>query len=59
MKTREDIIYEILISLNQGNCGDIENRVHYAIKQYEQLIEKVIEHEITEIKNRNGEDSNE
>ena len=54
MKTREDIIYELLLSLNEGNCGDIENRVDYAIMQYEQLIKKVIEHEATEVKNKNG-----
>lgn len=54
MKTREDIIYELLLSLNEGNCGDIEKRVDYAIMQYEQLIKKVIEYEATEVKNKNG-----
>jgi len=42
MKTREDIIYEILISLNQGNSGDINNRIQYAIEQYEELVSEGI-----------------
>jgi hypothetical protein len=54
MKTKEEIIYELLISLNQGNCGYIDCRVDYAIRQYEQLIDKVIEDNAIEIKNTSG-----
>lgn len=42
MKSREDIIYELLLSLNQGNSGYINNRVQYAIEQYEELVSKGI-----------------
>ena len=42
MKTREDIIYELLISLNQGNSGDINHRIQYAIEQYEELVSEDI-----------------
>ena len=41
-KTKEEIIYEILLSLNNGNSGYIDERVKYAIKQYEQLVEQKI-----------------
>ena len=50
-KTREEIIYELVISLNQGNCyydvcGDKGTpRVDLAISQYEALISKGIIHE--------------
>ena len=33
-------IWELLISLNQGNCSYAESRVDLAIKQYEQFKEK-------------------
>ena len=41
-KTKEEIIYEILLSLNNGNSGYIDERVKYDIKQYEQLVEQKI-----------------
>ena len=39
-KTKEEIIYELVLSLNKGNSGYAHERVKYAIKQYEEL-EKV------------------
>jgi len=39
-KTREGIIYELLLSLNQGNSGDASMRVEVATTQYELLIGK-------------------
>lgn len=46
-KTREEIIYELLISLNQGNVGyfwDSNNeaipRINMAIAQYDALVER-------------------
>lgn len=41
-KTREEIIYELLLSLNNGNSGYINSRVEYAIEQYEKLVEENI-----------------
>ena len=44
--TREEIILQLLISLNQGNCSYANQRVDIAIEQYNQLVEKsVIEDE--------------
>lgn len=37
-KTKEEIIYELVLSLNKGNSGYVDQRVDYAIKQYEQLV---------------------
>ena len=37
-KTKEEIIYELLLSLNNGDSGYIDRRVDYAIQQYEQLV---------------------
>ena len=39
-KTKEEIIYELLISLNQGNSGGASTRVDVARKQYELLLEE-------------------
>ena len=36
-KTKEEIIFELLLSLNKGDGGYIEDRVDHAIKQYKQL----------------------
>lgn len=37
------IVLKLLISLNQGNSGYIQNRVGYAIEQYNQLVtEKIL-----------------
>lgn len=40
--TKEEIILYLLLSLNEGNCGYISDRVGYAIKQYEKLVKKGI-----------------
>lgn len=37
-KTKEEIIYELLISLNNGNNGYSNHRLMYAIEQYDQLV---------------------
>ena len=34
---KEEIIMQLLISLNQGDSGYISDRVRYATEQYEQL----------------------
>lgn len=39
-KTKEEIIYEILLSLNKGNCGYSDDRVRLAIQQYNSLVNK-------------------
>jgi hypothetical protein len=44
-KTREEIIFGILLSLNQGNCGYVlpaSYRIDIAINQYKELVEKGI-----------------
>jgi hypothetical protein len=41
-KTREEIIYELLLSLNKGNTGPVDNRIYYALDQYKQLVEQGI-----------------
>lgn len=38
MKTKAEIILELVISLNKGNSGYINDRVAYAIDQYYQLV---------------------
>lgn len=45
-KTKEEIIFELLKSLNQGNIGYAETRVDKAIEQYKQLVRKgiIVEH---------------
>ena len=47
-KTKEQIIYELLLSLNRGNTGFADNRPLYAIEQYYELIKQGIikEHEV-------------
>ena len=37
-KTKEEIIYELLLSLNKGNNGYYADRVYAAIYQYNQLV---------------------
>ena len=44
---REEIIIQLLISLNQGNSGYIDERVKYAIEQYDKLVEEKILPETT------------
>lgn len=41
-KTKEEIVYEILLNLNRGNSGCIDSRVKYAIEQYNLLVEQGI-----------------
>lgn len=41
-KTKNQIIYELLLSLNEGNVGYVDSRVDYAVQQYEQLRQKGI-----------------
>ena len=41
-KTKEEIIYELLISLNNGNNATMYERLKYAKVQYSQLVEEVI-----------------
>ena len=41
-KTKEEIIYELLLSLNRGNSGYIDGRPRCAIEQYEQLVKNGI-----------------
>lgn len=36
-KTKEEIIYELLLSLNKGNTGYVGDRVEYALEQYRDL----------------------
>lgn len=42
MKTKEEIILEILLSLNAGNSGYIDDRPAYAYNQYKKLVEQGI-----------------
>ena len=41
-KTREEIIYELLLSLNKSDSGYIDERVRYAVQQYEKLVKQGI-----------------
>lgn len=52
---REEIIIQLLISLNQGNCGYVEDRVRYAIEQYNILKKHKI---ISDISNNKEENKN-
>lgn len=53
-KSREEIIFELLISLNQGDSGyvksgnDISPRIDIAIAQYDELVKKGVVFEINE-----------
>jgi hypothetical protein len=40
--TKEEIILKLLFSLNAGNSGYIDDRVVYAIEQYERLVKEGI-----------------
>lgn len=37
-KTREEIIYELVMSLNKGNCGYSLDRIDTAIRQYNEFV---------------------
>lgn len=47
-KTKEKIIYELLLSLNHGNTCYALDRVYYATKQYNELVDQGIIIEETE-----------
>ena len=36
--TKADIILDLVLSLNRGNCGAIADRPSYAIEQYRRLV---------------------
>ena len=38
MTEKENMIFQILLSLNNGNSGYADERVRLAVKQYDQLI---------------------
>ena len=40
--TKEEIILNLLFTLNKGNCGTIADRPYYAIEQYNRLVAKGI-----------------
>ena len=40
--SKEELIIQLLISLNQGNSGYIQDRVRYAIEQYDELVREGI-----------------
>ena len=40
--TKEEIILQLVLSLNRGNSGGAYDRVGYAVRQYEQLVERGI-----------------
>lgn len=37
--TKGEIILHLVLSLNHGNSGYADDRVSYAIRQYEQMVE--------------------
>ena len=37
-KTKEEIIYDLVLSLNKGNCGYSGDRVETAINQYNTFV---------------------
>jgi hypothetical protein len=41
-KTKEEIIFELLKSLNQGNSGYVDGRIDKAIEQYDDLVSEGI-----------------
>lgn len=41
-KTKEEIIYELVRSLNQGNCSYASDRVDIAVIQYNKMVENGI-----------------
>jgi hypothetical protein len=40
--TKEEIILQLVLSLNRGNSGGAYDRVGYAVRQYEQLVDRGI-----------------
>ena len=41
-KTKAEIILELVISLNRGDTGGNYDRVGFAVRQYEQLVDRGI-----------------
>lgn len=41
-KEKEEIIYELLLSLNNGNTCYVNDRVKLAISQYDELVENSV-----------------
>ena len=41
-KTKAEIIFDLVLSMNRGGCGTIADRPYYAIEQYERLVKKGI-----------------
>lgn len=37
-KTKAEVILDLVISLNRGNSGYIDERVRYATEQYDKLV---------------------
>lgn len=46
--TKEEIILQLVLSLNRGNSGGVFDRVRYAIDQYEELVKYGVIKENTE-----------
>jgi hypothetical protein len=43
-KTKAEIILDLVLSLNKGDSGYVDNRVRYAVEQYNKLVElRIIE----------------
>ena len=40
--TKEEIILQLVLSLNRGDTGGAYDRVSYAVRQYEQMVERGI-----------------
>ena len=41
-KTKEEIVYELVLSLNKGDSYYVDQRVDVALEQYNKLVEKGI-----------------
>ena len=40
--TKEEVILQLVLSLNRGDSGGAYDRVGYAVRQYEQLVDRGI-----------------
>ena len=58
-KKKEEIIYELLISLNNGNNATMYERLKYAKVQYSQLVEEGIVKEFPSVRPKKDEDREE
>jgi hypothetical protein len=41
-KTKAEIILELVLALNRGDSCSVDNRVHWAERQYEEMVEQGI-----------------